>query len=81
MAKLVDAADSKSIVLQRLIGSRKNAIRFKGIHKTLNSKHYIELNERSIRKYLPGLSRRTERIAEYYYSHSLSPANAGAQIN
>lgn len=63
----------------------KNAISFVGIHKTLNKKHYIELTERAIRKYTPGLNSRTERIEKKYNKdnlhHSLSPAKAEAQIS
>lgn len=60
--------------------SFKKALFYKGIHKTLNSKHYTELNERAVKKYLPGLSSRTKRIAKNYSRHPLSPANTGAQI-
>ena len=59
----------------------KNAICFKGMHKTLNSKHSIELNERAVKKYTPGLNSRTKRIAKKYSRNSLSPAKAEAQIS
>lgn len=65
----------------------KKAICFKGIHKTLNKKHYKELNKTDVRKYIPGITRRTQRISEKYrkldiaFRRSLSPAMAGAQIN
>ena len=63
----------------------KKSVCFNGIHKTLNNKHYIELNERATKKYFPGISSRTKRIAKWYtkkkkLANSLSPAIAGAQL-
>ena len=60
----------------------KNALTFKGMHKTLNKTHFQELSSQISKKYITGLPGRTKRIANYYYkiSHSLSPANAGAQL-
>lgn len=49
-----------------------SAVCFKAIHKTLNSKHYIELNKKAVKKYLPGFSSRTKRISNYYSSLSES---------
>lgn len=61
----------------------KKAIFFKGMHKTLGTRHYKELNMGTIKKYIPGLISRTRRITEYYQklSNSPSPANAGTRLN
>ncbi len=66
----------------------KNSISFKGIHKTLNRRHYNEINIVAVKKYIPGLSGRTKRIAQHYHEkqpsllgNSLSPASAGAQMD
>lgn len=60
----------------------KNSVSFQGIHKTLNKNHYHELSDSDLKKYFPGLSSRTKRIARYYSSrHSLSPAKSGSPAN
>jgi hypothetical protein len=69
--------------------SLRDSVCFRGIHRTLNKTHYIEMKQTSVRKYIAGRNRRTQRIASYYrhqetlkqkLSRSLSPANAGAQL-
>ncbi len=47
----------------------RNAVSFRGIHKTLNSAHYKELSSRDIKKYIPGLSARTKRIDRWFFPH------------
>ncbi len=57
------------------------AIKFPGIHKTLNKKHYTSLGYSATKKYIPGIKPRTRRIARFYYhSSSPSPAMAGARV-
>lgn len=56
-------------------------IKFPGIHKTLNKKHYTALGYSATEKYIPGISARTRRIARFYHSSSSpSPAMAGARL-
>lgn len=44
----------------------RKAVCFDGIHKTLNKKHYTELSQRVVKKYIAGLNPRTKRISEFY---------------
>lgn len=68
---------------RRSLQTLKSVIRFAGIHKTLNAKHYKEMSQRDIKKYIPGLNARTQRISKRYlkltYRVSESRHNAGAQ--
>jgi len=57
----------------------KDSILFKAIHKTLNKDHYAELNQRAVRKYIPGHYSRTRRIANYFAS--LRVPQSGIPVN
>ncbi len=72
----------------------KQSLLFRGFHKTMNRKHYKELQDGIITKYIPGFKSRTKRISKHYailaqnarrstgkLRGSLSPANAGAQVS
>ncbi len=44
----------------------KKGLIYKGIHKTLNKRHYVELSASQTIKFIPGLNSRTKRISKYY---------------
>jgi len=52
----------------------KKAVIFKAIHKTLGSKHYKELSQPQVRKYIPSLLPRIRRIKKHYNTLPSSPS-------